>query len=188
MFLAYFWYFENIFIFRVPICELIVLFSNRWQPWKSNLIPYSCWASSKTCKSAIWFSGFPKIACQGCHISLGRNCPNPISLQDVRQIASLHHHSIGFHGGFFKPFSILNWGVLVVQHGYDQVRSPRRTWFSLALLMTNSSFSSRSRSSPRAANLTPCSLMKAGLINRAFGVQPALLALSSSQGVTGFLC
>ena len=31
--------------------------------------------------------------------------------QYVRQIARLQHHSVGFYGGFFKPFSILQFEV-----------------------------------------------------------------------------
>ena len=40
-----------------------------------QLIPYSAYLWPKTLKSEIYNSGFPKNACQGCHISerCGRN-------------------------------------------------------------------------------------------------------------------
>ena len=86
--------------------------TNVWQPWKLNLTTYSCPGSSKSYKSTFWFSGFPKFAYQGAHISLGRNCLNSIPPQDIRQIASLQPHTAGIHGKFCHTFFLISsWTV-----------------------------------------------------------------------------
>ena len=90
--------------------------TNVWQPWKLNLTTYSCPGSSKSYKSTFWFSGFPKFAYQGAHISLGRNCLNSIPPQDIRQIASLQCHTAGIHGKFCHTFFLISsWTVLPFQ-------------------------------------------------------------------------
>ena len=42
-----------------------------WQPWKLKFLPDPALASLKTYKSIFLFSGLPKFAYQGCHISVG---------------------------------------------------------------------------------------------------------------------
>ena len=101
MFLACFWYFKLILIFRGPIYQQFKYLENIWQPWKWNLTPYYCSGSLKTYKSEFCFSGFPKFDSQGCHISLGCNCPNSIPAQDDEQITSLKHPTVGIHGKFY---------------------------------------------------------------------------------------
>ena len=102
--LAYFWYSELIFIFRGPIYGLFELFTNIWQPWKWNLTSYYCSGSLKTHESEFCFSGLPNFDGQGCHISLGCNCPNSIPAQDDGQITSLKHPTVGIHGKFCHTF------------------------------------------------------------------------------------
>ena len=111
IFLAYFLYFKQFFIFRGPTNELFQLFSSIWQPWKWNLTSYHCSGSLKTHESEFCFSGFPKFGYQGCHISLGQNYPNSISAHDDGQITNLEHHTVGILGKFCWPFSILDWTV-----------------------------------------------------------------------------
>ena len=55
-------------IFRVAIFVKIWVIFIKIGTLIKNVIPYSRYLSPKTLKSAFWFSGFPKKACQGCHI------------------------------------------------------------------------------------------------------------------------
>ena len=115
IFLARFWYFAQIFIFRGPTYELFQLFTSIWQPWKWNLTSYYCSGSLKTHESEFCFSGLPNFDDQGRHISLGCNCPNSIPAQDDGQITSLKHPIIGIHGKFSWPLSIFVWTVFCMR-------------------------------------------------------------------------
>ena len=122
--LAYFWYFKLIFIFRGPIYGLFELFTNIWQPWKWNLTSYYCSGSLKTHESEFYFSGLPNFDNQGCHILLGRNCPNSIPAKDNGQITRLKHPIVGIHGKFCHTFfTLVSWTVPIILDGptfYDK--------------------------------------------------------------------
>ena len=54
----------------------------------------------------------PNFDDQGCHISLGCNCPNSIPAQDDGQITSLKHPTVGIHGKFCHTFfTLVSWTV-----------------------------------------------------------------------------
>ena len=59
---------NRVIIFRVAIFVKIWVIFIKIGTLIKNVIPYSRYLSPKTLKSAFWFSGFPKKACQGCHI------------------------------------------------------------------------------------------------------------------------
>ena len=69
--------------------------------------------SLKTYEPEFCFSGLPNFDDQGCHISLGRICPNSIPAQDDGQITSLKHPIIRIHGKFSWPLSIFVWTVSI---------------------------------------------------------------------------
>ena len=111
MFLTYFWYFEIIFFFRVPIIEPILKFISRWQPWKSNQTPYYCSACWKSYKSEFWFSGFPEFVRQGCHIFLGLRDLISKYLASNGQIINLECPAIRISCAFCLSSLLLNWSV-----------------------------------------------------------------------------
>ena len=63
----------QIFIFRVAIFMQFQQISNRMVTLIKKIIPDLWYLWLKTLKTEIEFSGFPKKACQGCHISEGHN-------------------------------------------------------------------------------------------------------------------
>ena len=95
------WYFLHFLIFwthfhfQGSIYQLIFKSGNIWNPENENK-PHILWLGMlKTWKSAIWFSGFPKFAHQGCHILLGRNYPGPILSLFITLIDRLNHDIVG---------------------------------------------------------------------------------------------
>ena len=81
-------------------------------PENKNLTSYYCSGSLKTHESEFCFSGLPKFDNQGCHISLGRNCPNSIPAQGDGQITTLKHTTVGIHGKFCCTFfTLVSWTV-----------------------------------------------------------------------------
>ena len=63
--------FEKIhnFNFRVAILQIICTISNYIGTLNKKITSYSLYSQLKTLKAKIFISGFPKKACQGCHIS-----------------------------------------------------------------------------------------------------------------------
>ena len=111
MVLAFFWYFENNFSFRVPIIEPIMKSISTWQPWKSNRTPFYCLACSKMYKSKFWYSGFPEFVHQGCHIFLGFRDMISKYLASNGQIINLECPAIRISCAFCLSSLLWNWSV-----------------------------------------------------------------------------
>ena len=54
---------------RVAIFKIICTISNYIGTLNKKITSYSSYSQLKTLKATIFISGFPKKACQGCHIS-----------------------------------------------------------------------------------------------------------------------